>query len=322
MEEFSWPLFSLVVVGLISSVVLVGKSPKYGPSQWRDWGYFMGIVSVFGVLALFLSLQSAFLAMTLLSGLAFFLYKKKIYADRGTRLGELVFQLSDLFYMLLVLFVIRSFLIEPYRIPSSSMRPGLIAGDFILVNRYAYGLRVPILNEVMVPVGKVKRGDVMVFHPPYMPSIAYIKRVVALPGDTIEYRNKELIVNGHPTHKTFESDTSYIEPNLERKEVQTFKEEGVADHPFKIHETLNMPAVDLMQVTSFKFKENCQYDRFDGSSFKCKVPAEHYFVMGDNRDNSLDSRYWGFVPDNMVLGRAVRIWLNFSDMSRIGKRIE
>jgi signal peptidase I len=324
MEEFSWSLLYSVLAGIFISLLIVFYPIKNKSSSLKEWGYFIGIASFFGALALFMTLQTAFLILTIIAGIAFFIYKiKGQYADRSTRTGELVFQLSDLFYMLLALFIIRSFIVEPYQIPSSSMRPGLMAGDFILVNRSAYGLRMPVTNKTIIPTGQVERGDVVVFQYPNNPSMAFIKRAIGLPGDVIEYRNKELRINGQLTEKVFDIETSYVEPDLQVVKVQSYHEKGLAKHPIQIYEIEDQPEIrSLNAVGKFPFRDQCEYDAFDYNGFKCRVPQGHYFVLGDNRDGSSDSRYWGFVSEDALLGRAFLIWLNFSQMKRIGTSIQ
>lgn len=217
---------------------------------------------------------------------------------------------AGLFPVIVAVFVLRSFLFEPFKIPSGSMIPTLLIGDMILVNKFAYGVRLPVLNVKVIEVGNPQRGDVMVFRYPPKPSLDYIKRVVALPGDEIAYLNKKLTVNGQsvpvkPVAEFFDTNETRYYKQYEEKLG------GVA------HRLLNdddRPAF-IAGVEDFPYRQNCRYSV---EGVVCKVPAGHYFLMGDNRDNSLDSRYWGFVPERNIVGKAFFIWMNFSDIKRFG----
>jgi len=215
------------------------------------------------------------------------------------------------FPVILFVFVLRSFLIEPFRIPSGSMMPTLESGDLILVNKYTYGIRLPIVDKLVVPLGSPQRGDVVVFRYPVEPGVDYIKRVVGLPGDEVVYRNKTLYVNGREVPETRAGD--YFEPD-QSQYVERYNERlGSREHQILVNK--NGPQ-HLMATTQYPFRENCQYA---ANGIACKVPEGHYFMMGDNRDNSLDSRFWGFVPDRNIVGRAFFIWMNFGAPSRIGR---
>jgi signal peptidase I len=227
---------------------------------------------------------------------------------------------KSFFPVLLVVFVLRSFLAEPFKIPSSSMRPTLEVGDFILVNKFIYGIRLPIIEQKIIPIHDPKRGDVVVFRYPLNPSQDFIKRVVGLPGDVVEYRDKKLTVNGKPWPQQADSSYSYLE-GLRFETLERRIEETDAD-PARAH-TIGINAqaqpVYPSNVRSFPGRENCDYNE---RGFQCRVPAGHYFMMGDNRDNSDDSRYWGFVPDDHLRGRAFFIWFNWDDIASLAfKRI-
>ena len=230
---------------------------------------------------------------------------------------------KSFFPVLLIVFLLRSFVAEPFKIPSSSMRPTLDVGDFILVNKFAYGLRLPILEQKIVPTSDPERGDVVVFRYPLNPSQDFIKRVIGLPGDTVVYRNKQLTVNGQPWTQQSTGTYSYLE-GLRFETMEQFNEAVAGDGPNKNHVVAvdpMLPAVSPGQVRPFAGRDNCDYNP-DGSGFTCKVPPGHYFVMGDNRDRSDDSRYWGFVPDDHLRGRAFFIWFNWDDISSLAfKRV-
>ena len=227
---------------------------------------------------------------------------------------------AGLFPVIAAVFIFRSFLFEPFKIPSGSMIPTLWIGDLILVNKYHYGLRLPVINKKIVAGALVQRGDVMVFRYPPQPSLDYIKRVVGLPGDEIAYLNKQLSINGQPVPKEsiaefFNTDAlSYAKQFAEQLPTGTADSAG----PAKTINLLNddtRPAF-IQGADDFPFKDHCRYS-IEG--VQCKVPAGHYFMMGDNRDNSLDSRYFGFVPEANIVGKAVYIWFNFSHLGRIGQ---
>jgi len=224
---------------------------------------------------------------------------------------------KSFFPVILIVFFIRSFLVEPFKIPSGSMIPTLQVGDFILVNKFTYGIRLPIVNKKIVQLNDPQRGDVMVFHYPENPSLDYIKRVVGLPGDTVEYRNKRLWINGVEQHQQPDGDYNYVETGLNF--VHTEKRiETLGEHKHEVLVNPEVPTLHLNAVAVFEGQENCSYD---DDMVRCKVPEGHYFMLGDDRDNSRDSRYWGFVPDRQIVGKAFFIWMNFSDLKRIGLSI-
>jgi signal peptidase I len=217
---------------------------------------------------------------------------------------------AGLFPVIIAVFVLRSFLFEPFKIPSGSMIPTLLVGDLILVNKYTYGLRLPVLNTKLTNGTPPKRGDVMVFRYPPKPSLDYIKRVVGVPGDEVAYLNKKLTINGQPVSKN-------AVPEFFDEDAMRYFKQFEEDLGGKRHRLLNdddRPAF-IPGVEDFPFKQNCRYS-VEGVT--CKVPQGHYFMMGDNRDNSLDSRYWGFVPDRNIVGKAFLVWMNFSSLKRIG----
>ncbi|MEW5967101.1 MAG: signal peptidase I [Pseudomonadota bacterium] len=239
--------------------------------------------------------------------------------EKGAPEPLLVEYAKSFFPVILVVFALRSFLVEPFKIPSGSMMPTLLVGDFILVNKYTYGIRLPVINRKVVALNNPERGDVMVFRYPADPGLDYIKRVIGVPGDLVEYRNKKLTVNGVPV-ETRQTDTyTYVGSGLNYISATVYEERlGETAHAAMVEP--DKPAVDLRQVADFPYRENCSYNA-DGEGFACKVPAGHYFTLGDNRDASGDSRYWGFVPDGNIVGKAFFIWMNFDDPGRIGTTI-
>lgn len=192
------------------------------------------------------------------------------------------------FPVLLFVLILRSFIIEPYRIPSGSMKPTLLVGDFIAVNKYAYGLRLPVLNTKVLDVGEPKRGDVMVFRYPVDPKVNFIKRVVGVPGDLIEYRNKQLYVNGEKVSKHDGEVKTVLDEYGNAVTVRHWLEDlGNVKH--QVYERLT-PGREAVGI---------------------RVPEGQYFMMGDNRDDSDDSRAWGFVPEENIVGKAFGVWMSW-----------
>jgi signal peptidase I len=212
---------------------------------------------------------------------------------------------KSFFPVILAVLLLRSFLVEPFRIPSGSMMPTLLVGDFILVNKYTYGIRLPVLNTKILEVGKPGRGDVVVFRYPRDPSVDYIKRVVGVPGDRINYYNKVLTINGKPVPQ--------VPAGIYVGEGSGVSMSGASERTEQLgdvqHKILVMPHTP-------------------GLEGEYIIPEGEYFVMGDNRDNSNDSRYWGTVPETNLVGQAFRVWMNWDtanggiDTSRIGMKIQ
>jgi signal peptidase I len=239
--------------------------------------------------------------------------KRRATGQSGEAVKEpLIVEYSRSFFPIIVIvLVLRSFLFEPFRIPSGSMMPTLLSGDFILVNKFAYGIRLPVINTKIISIGSPQRGDVVVFRYPKDPSTDYIKRVIGLPGDHIEYKNKKLYINGKP---------------VQYKEIGVYTGTGsavsmsgaeIVSEQFgnKVHDV-------LWEDRSYPYGYPC----LNGDSFV--VPEGQYFVMGDNRDNSNDSRFWCGVPDQNLVGKAFLIWMNWDSggdgitWGRIGKSIK
>lgn len=205
----------------------------------------------------------------------------------------LVEQSRSFFPILLLIFSVRSFLFEPYQIPSASMEPGLIANDFILVNKFNYGLRLPVFNVELIPIGKPERGDIMVFFPPN-DERNFIKRVIGLPGDIIEYKKQNLFINGKQVATQILSDLDKAAGKLEVQET-------IDKKTFQIQWLLGRDAnTDKLYISA-------------GPQGRWVVPDEHYFVMGDNRGNSHDGRGFGFVPKERIVGQAVALWMHWTD---------
>jgi signal peptidase I len=232
---------------------------------------------------------------------ALFFARQRRATEPGRKEPLFVEYARSFFPVIFIVLIIRSFLAEPFRIPSSSMMPTLLIGDFILVNKFAYGLKLPVLDYKFIPVGEPARGDVAVFRYPRDKSQDYIKRIVGLPGDEIAYRGKKLYVNGEEV--AVESDGRYIGTGQGRDHTgaEVRRERlGEAEHRILLKPQL-----------------------FFGGALEgaWQVPEGHYFVMGDNRDNSEDSRVWGYVPEQNLVGRAFLVWMNWDggiDVGRLG----
>ena len=217
---------------------------------------------------------------------------------------------AGLFPVIVAVFLLRSFLFEPFKIPSGSMIPTLLINDLILVNKFHYGVRLPVINLKIFDNNSPQRGDVMVFRYPPKPSLDYIKRVVGIPGDEVAYLNKVLTVNGKPWPKTSLPD--FFDADSMRYSKQFTEANG--NKAYRLLNDEDRPAF-VPGAEDYPFKENCRYSN---QGVVCKVPEGHYFMMGDNRDNSLDSRFWGFVPEKNIVGKAFFVWMNFGNLKRIG----
>ena len=259
--------------------------------------------------------ETILVVLTALTGIVWLLDRLLFAKRRRERAGltgakePVVVDYARAFFpVLAIVLVLRSFVAEPFRIPSSSMMPSLLIGDFILVNKFAYGLRLPITNQKFIVTGEPKRGDVVVFRPPHHPDQDWIKRVIGLPGDTVAYRDNTVSINGTALRYAKNGRYDGRGRGAEMTGAQLLTE-ALPGRPHPVLERDDLPF-------------------FVQGEGEFKVPAGHYFVMGDNRDNSEDSRFWGVLPERQLRGKAFLIWMNFDrsqprlvDTSRLGSRI-
>jgi signal peptidase I len=278
-----------------------------------EWLFFgLILLGLAGVYFSIIGFPLFMLLILLLTGIIWlvdylFFQKKRIAGQSEPTTVEYA---KSFFPVILLVFIIRSFVAEPFKIPSGSMMPTLLAGDYILVNKFTYGLRLPVLNTVFLDINQPKTGDVAVFHFPPNPKIDYIKRIVGLPGDEIQYQNKRLTINGKPLEVTFLEDEDY--PNQDQSIIKAHRLQeqlGEIQHNILIYD-----------IPNNRYQTDSLGDKLANGE-KIVVPEGQYFVMGDNRDNSSDSRVWDFVPDANLVGKAFFIWFNFDEFSRIGNSI-
>ncbi len=285
-----------------------------------QFAYMAIFISSLGLMLKFVSFAGVLFLATVLTGIVYLwdvLWGVKRRAP-GVHEPMPVELARGFFPVIVIVFFVRSFIAEPFTIPSGSMIPTLEVGDYILVNKFTYGIRLPVINKKIVELNQPKRGDVMVFRYPEDPSLDYIKRVIGIPGDEITYINKRLIVNGQPATATAGGS---FETSGKGQRVQHFDRlhEKLGDVQHDILLDPDAPPISPHSVKQFPQKENCRYNE---QGFTCKVPEGRYLMLGDNRDNSTDSRYWGFVPEENIVGRAFFIWMNFSSLKRIGGTIQ
>lgn len=224
----------------------------------------------------------------------------------GVQMGKTIENARSFFPVLLIVLLIRSFIVQPYKVPTGSLEPTILPGDFIVVNQFTYGLRLPVLNKKIMQIGEPKTGDIALFRYPANPSINFVKRIIGLPGDHIIYKNKQLTINGKVI------DQEYLGMDL--------------DQEYSIPFPVTVKQENLNQV-KHKIFINDQATS-DNHDVDLVVPQGNYFVMGDNRDNSNDSRYWGFVPEENLIGKGVFIWFSWDSQhktirwNRIGNKLQ
>ncbi|QJR82097.1 signal peptidase I [Alteromonas pelagimontana] len=216
---------------------------------------------------------------------------------------------QQIFPVIAFVLILRSFLYEPFQIPSGSMMPTLLVGDFILVEKFAYGLRDPVFRNKFVETGEPERGDVVVFKYPEDPNIDYIKRVVGLPGDTVVYQNKQIFIKPYCANEQAKQCPALKPVPVEFKSRGDFVQDMAP--LLRYTEQLGEASHDILRHPMRDIPASNYYTQPGTRSNEWLVPENHYFVMGDNRDNSRDSRFWGFVPEENLVGEAVAIWISF-----------
>lgn len=257
----------------------------------------------------------AFFVIWLADRLVFARRRRERAAAEGVKPHEpvLVDYARSFFPVILAVLLFRTFLLEPFRIPSGSMMPTLLVGDFVLVNKFAYGLRLPVTNSKILDTGEPKRGDVVVFRPPWQPNQDWIKRIVGLPGDTVTVRGEQVYIDGKPLPQTLiglyrgtDKISIQMEENPNMSPVTEYVEDlhGVQHRTLHFGYTIASPCMDGTRLPD----GGCQW----------VVPKGYYFAMGDNRDDSEDSRFKGFVPETSLAGKAFFIWFSLANWHRIG----
>lgn len=299
-------IYLLIAFAAYCVVLLIQRKLSFGLFLFTEFALLMLLLAIESVIPFGLFM----LLMLITTGgiWAFdslFLKKKR---GAGSDDPEVLEYAKSFFPVILVVFFVRSFIVEPFKIPSGSMMPTLIEGDFILVNKFTYGLRDPVFNHVFYAMNQPQRGEVFVFlYPPDLMKnkhTNYIKRVVGLPGDKIRYQDKRFIINGQLLEVSDERDYESITKDLGIERLKRYKEQlGIVAHDILINPDIPVG----LQL------ENGE---------EITVPAGHYLAIGDNRDNSSDSRAWGFVPEQNLVGKAFFIWMNFDQFSRIGNSVK
>ena len=295
-----------IIFGAISLVDMCFLSKKRTPKHASHWlldSSRTGFLVFFGLwlfsinLALFLLVLSALFGAIAFLDVCFW-SKKRPAQKKPDRLVEYLRTFFPIFFGVLL---IRSFLFEPFRIPSGSLEPTLMVGDFLVVNKFIYGLRLPVWDKKIVSISSPKRGDIVVFRWPPNPKYDFIKRVIGVPGDVISYHNKILTING-------------------KKAKQSFVQ-------YTVDESSNLPVAEYQEKLDTTLHHVYRRTDVPATDFEVTVPANQYFVMGDNRDDSADSRYWGFVDDSYLRGKAIFTWLSWNKTewnirwSRLGRII-
>jgi len=329
-EYIGWAALA-ISAAVIAAGLFAGRKPAMSGTgaadephpmhAWLEIAWPVFFIAAMGMLTLkeVMGFAAVLLLATTITGIIWgadiALFRKKRAAGSEPIVVEMA---RSFFPVILIVFFLRSFLYEPFKIPSESMLPTLQVGDFILVNKFTYGIRLPVVNKKIVELGAPKRGDVMVFRYPEDPAKDFIKRVVGLPGDKLSYRQKRLTINDQPVPTQSLGTATEVDKRLGFRRFESFTEKlGEKTHAIMMNP--DIPGVRLEGVRQFPNRENCEYNN-DGVT--CTIPAGHFFMMGDNRDNSDDSRYWGFVPESNIVGKAVLIWMNFGSFKRIGTAIE
>jgi len=311
-------LFSIAIILTIAAMLvdLQGSKKALGEQSAHYLRMLLVVLLVLAIVGMGISNFQATLTL-LVAGTGiialidrFFFHRKRVVQQRVRPF--IVENAYAFFGVLLLVWVIRSFIIQPYRVPTGSLLPTVEPGDFLVVNQFAYGLRFPVINKKLVEVGEPKRGEITLFYYPVDPNVVFVKRVIGLPGDHVESRNRVLYINGKEMTQTYIKEAVDNEPagegNPEEHIPVQVKQEDLDGVKHRIYLANTVTALS--------------------ADFSVDVPAGHYFMMGDNRDNSGDSRVWGFVPESHLIGKALRIWMSWNSLdnrvewNRIGLAIK
>ncbi len=286
-------ILNLTVVLLGAMLAMNGWQKRSGQGFLSDYlssqAWFIWTLALLFSAIMITGIEEVLLVCVVLSALVYALEKtwwcNRRAADQ--RPCALVFQVCDFFPMLLLIWCVRSFVVQPYRVPTGSLEPTVLPGDFLLVNQYAYGLRMPVFRHMLWPMAMPKRGDIAVFFPPNHPKIHYVKRVVGLPGDRITYAHKTLYINGKKMTQSVVGPSMTVDPGA--PVLKKTEQLGSVSH-----------AIYIAPQAGMRMRHTWV------------VPPHHYFMMGDNRDFSSDSRFFGFVPAQNLVGRAMFIWMSWN----------
>ncbi len=311
--------FYLGLLAVAIGMVCIFFANNKNKSKLMENGYFVFILGLVGIISEYVDFATVLFVFVLISGFVLLINKIFIRANStNINTKHYIYYAREFFPLVLLVWILRAFLFEVYQIPSSSMRPDLTVGDFVLVNKFIYGIREPFTNKAIIPIGKINRGDVIVFKDQQVKNRDLIKRVVGTSGDVITYKQKRLTING--IHLNYIPNGQYAYSDTYPAPVGKidFKNDKYIEDLLGVKHSIitwdEVPSLNVNAVYDFKNKSNCNYVSND--EFSCTVPNGFYFMMGDNRDNSEDSRYWGFVPNDAVLGHAIYVVANLYDIHR------
>lgn len=285
-------------------------------SRYLSIGYSLAICGPFLLLAFLLTFPAALLVAFAVCGIFWLsdmisLWRRNVRLTKGAAA-----YVSDVFVLVCCICLVRFFVVDIFVVPSSSMRPTLSVGDVMLADKFSYGVRLPILNQTILPVGSPRPGDVMVFSWPVHPRETFVKRVIGVPGDEITLNGKTLLVNGSPVFHKPTGSVVYEGDDGGQISADSFYETLPWPFDIVIHSVLyrnDRPWLDVDSFNDFHPAKGCS---LSGQTLHCIVPSDEYFVLGDNRDDSLDSRYWGFVPESDILGKVDLLLFNQHDWQR------
>jgi signal peptidase I len=312
-------ILGIIIVTVASGLIYKWRNHDYKYKPLNN-SYFLLVIGLVVALLEFFDFADVLFVIFVLIALTI-VFDKLVYKSNKQKKSHFIDFAYDFYWIVFLVWILRAFLFEAYLIPSSSMVPSLLAGDFILVNKFKHGIKMPLGNFELIKLKPIARGEVLVFKDPNTRNRDLIKRVVAIPGDEIAYLDKKLYINKVPINMEYKDVYQYQEDTSTTGGVSISADRYTEELMGVTHDIIlwnERPTIINDQVENFTGKDNCVYT-FNG--FSCHVPAHKYFMMGDNRDNSFDSRYWGFVSEQAVLGQATIVIANLKDMSRSLKRI-